>query len=60
MWIESLAGSVQQFALSIALAAGTTHHTWTQEIASMTEQQPPPLRFWLVGKRAAEQDRFFR
>ncbi|QOR39795.1 amylase [Billgrantia diversa] len=26
----------------------------------MTEQQPPPRRFWLAGKRAAEQDRFFR
>lgn len=26
----------------------------------MTEQQPPLRRFWLAGKRAAEQDRFFR
>lgn len=26
----------------------------------MTEQQVPPRRFWLAGKRAAEQDRFFR
>ncbi|QTP55996.1 amylase [Billgrantia sulfidoxydans] len=26
----------------------------------MTEQQPPPRRFWLAGRRAAEQDRFFR
>lgn len=26
----------------------------------MTEQLPPTPRFWLGGKRAAEQDRFFR
>ncbi|MBW6389836.1 PqqD family peptide modification chaperone [Billgrantia antri] len=26
----------------------------------MTEQQLPPRRFWLAGKRAAEQDLFFR
>ncbi|RCV91689.1 amylase [Billgrantia montanilacus] len=31
-----------------------------QEVAGMTDQTTPSRRYWLGGKRAAEQDRFFR